>query len=344
MGGPLRIVVLHNAVEGDADAADRDVLVQAAAVQAALTERGRQVTLLPCTLNLQAAADQLHTLRPDVVFNLVESLGGTDRLMPLATLLLEALGIPFTGVGTTAILATSDKLAAKHRLSQAGLPTPEWWTAETIGDLFTALSVSRQNRRVILKPVWEHASLGMGDDSVLDAAWGAESAQLLQRVREREARTGRPHFLETFVDGREFNLSLLDDGDGEPRVLPPAEIDFSAFPPEKPRIVGHKAKWIPDSFEYAQTPRRFEFPPSDQPLLGRLSELARRCWRLFELRGYARVDFRVDHRGRPWILEINVNPCLAPDAGFAAAVEQAGVPYAEAVERILLAALPGGEG
>lgn len=337
MNGPLRIVVLHNSVEPDAAAADRDVLVQAEAVRAALTERGHEAILLPCTLNLQAVAEQLHRLRPEVVFNLVESLGGTDRLMPLATMLLEALAIPFTGADTTAILRTSNKVAAKQRLRQAGLPTPDWWTADTSGELSSATRTSSENPRVILKPVWEHASLGMGDDAVLVVTGEDAPEQLLHRLRECETRTGHPHFLETFIDGREFNLSLLADEGREPRVLPPAEIDFSAFPPHKPRIVGYNAKWLAESFEYRQTPRRFEFPPSDAPLLARLSEWARQCWHLFALRGYARVDFRVDAEGRPWILEINVNPCLAPDAGFAAAVEQSGGDFGEAVERIVRA-------
>jgi D-alanine-D-alanine ligase len=122
-------------------------------------------------------------------------------------------------------------------------------------------------------------------------------------------------------------------------VLPPAEIDFSALPEGKPHIVGYAAKWHAASVEFQQTPRRFEFPDSDAVCLGQLSELALRCWRLFDLRGYARVDFRVDADGQPWILEVNTNPCLSPDAGFAAAVDRAGLPWYAAIARILRAAL-----
>ena len=99
--------------------------------------------------------------------------------------------------------------------------------------------------------------------------------------------------------------------------------------------MGHRAKWDEQSFEYHHTPPRFDFPPADQPLLERLTGLARQCWDLFGLRGYVRVDFRVDAAGRPWILEINANPCLSPDAGFAAALAQAGISFAEAVRCIL---------
>ena len=63
--------------------------------------------------------------------------------------------------------------------------------------------------------------------------------------------------------------------------------------------------------------------------------LALECWRLFGLRGWARVDFRVDAAGQPWILEVNANPCLSPDAGFAAALARSSISFDEAIRRIL---------
>ena len=90
-----------------------------------------------------------------------------------------------------------------------------------------------------------------------------------------------------------------------------------------------------DSFEFGSTPRRFEFPPDDAPLLEEMRRLCLKCWRHFGLRGYARVDFRVDGSGQPWVLEINTNPCLSPDAGFMAAAGQAGLSIVDVVRRIV---------
>jgi D-alanine-D-alanine ligase len=141
---------------------------------------------------------------------------------------------------------------------------------------------------------------------------------------------------EAFIDGREFNLALLADlHESAPEVLPPAEIRFDAYPPGKVRVVGYRSKWEEGSFEYNHTPRSFTFPETDAPLLLRLKELALGCWKLFDLRGYARVDFRVDKEGRPWILEVNANPCLSPDAGFLAATRQAGFTFADVLQRII---------
>jgi D-alanine-D-alanine ligase len=158
------------------------------------------------------------------------------------------------------------------------------------------------------------------------------------KLQDRAPALGGACFAEAYVAGREFNLSILEEADG-PRVLPPAEIIFAEFEPEKPHIVDYRAKWDPDSFEYHHTPRRFAFDGADQALVGQLTALALACWRVFDLKGYARVDFRVDRCGRPWILEVNANPCLSPDAGFAAAVRQAGLTYGQALQYIIDAAL-----
>ena len=185
----------------------------------------------------------------------------------------------------------------------------------------------------ILKGVWEHGSRDMGDEAVLR---DASPAEVRQRLDRRAARSGRPCFAEQFIDGREFAVTVLARPQShEPEVLLPAEIDFSAFPAGKPRIVGYSAKWCDDQFEYHHTPRRFDYDPSDGPLLDELRRLAGRCWECFGLRGWVRVDFRVDHSGQPWILEVNANPCLSPDAGFAAALQQCSIPYDQAIARIL---------
>ena len=331
----MHVVVLYNVPEQSSAADEQDVLVQRDAVMAALQQLGHNAVSLGCTLNLEITRNELTRLRPDVVFNLVESLAGTDRLMAMATLLLDGLNLRYTGASTNSVMAAVGKIDTKRRLLNAGLPTAPWLDAESPaapGDAgCDATDPDCETTRWILKPVWEHASIGMHDDAVVD---GCPAEVLRAKCQRRTQQTGRPYFAERYIDGREFNLSMLA-GD----VLPPAEIDFSTFPAGKPRIVGHQAKWEQDSFEYQQTPRRFEIAAADEQLLQQLRSLARRCWQVFELRGFARVDFRVDESGQPWILEVNVNPCLSPDAGFAAALDRAAIPFETAIQRIIDQAL-----
>lgn len=326
----MRVAILHNEVTADASAADVDVLEQVHAISHWLAELGHESFSLGCTLDLDWPAVVLRRERPDLVFNLVESLGGSDLRQHWAAALVHRQGFPYTGVPVESIFLTTHKLLAKLRLHRAGLPTPAWFSPDA------PLPVaSGEETRFILKAVGEHASVGLDDTAVMTFT---SAEQLAHELSVRQARWQRPFFAEEYIEGREFNLSLLDSPT-EPEVLPAAEIVFRDFPGDKPRIVGYKAKWNADSFEYRHTVRRFDLPAADEPLVARLAELARRCWDLFHLRGYARVDFRVDRQGNPSILEVNGNCCLSPDAGFIAAVERRGLAPRQAVERIVEAAL-----
>jgi len=331
----MRVTIVHNAVADDDAPDERDVLVQAEAIQAALSALGHEPGTLPCTLDLSEVKRRLTELRPDLIFNIVESLDGKGRLIHVIPFLLDALNVPYTGACAEAMCLTSHKVLAKQRLAAAHMPTPPWigpWP-DDVPNLppVGPDPAGMPDGKWIVKSVWEHASIGLDETTHLLCDHAERAATLL---RERAPRLGGACFAERFIDGREFNLALLA-APGGPQVLLPAEILFEGYADQALKIVGYRAKWDSDSYEFHHTPRRFDFPPEDAVLLARLRDLALRCWRLFGLNGYARVDFRIDAAGRPWILEINANPCLSPDAGFAAALDASGIGYAAAIDRII---------
>jgi D-alanine-D-alanine ligase len=332
----LRVAIVYNEPSAAAAVDEADVLLQVEAVTSALEGRGHSVERIPCGLDLDALAARLARTAPDVVFNLAEGLAGHERLCAVVPSLLDTLAIPYTGCPAEALFVTGSKLLTKERLAAAALPTPRFgarWPARSADVLAAAFEPGVY----IIKPEWEHGSVGMHDEMVVEVRSRAELEERLAELGERE---GRACFAEGFVEGRELNLAILgpaSPGD-PPLVLPPAEIDFSAFPTGKPRIIGWAAKWDEGSFEYHNTPRRFTFAENDVPILAEASRLAAACWELFALSGYARVDFRVDEDGQPVILEVNSNPCLSPDAGFDAAVVEAGLTFGDAIDRIVRAA------
>ena len=335
----MRVAILHNAVPDDAPPDVRDVLDQVDAVRAALEALGHDAQAVPCTLDLPALCEALAVFAPDVVFNLVEDLAGYGRLVHVVPSLLDALRIPYTGAPAEAIYVSSHKLLGKERLRSGGLDTPPLVAVHPTGGAawpgLTHASGTADGwpagARAIVKSVWEHASVALDEGGIVAAD---DAAALARVMAERAPAMGGSCFAELFVDGREFNLSVLAGPDG-PEALPSAEIRFDGFGEGRARIVDYRAKWHEDSFEYRNTVRTFEFATDDAALLDRLRGEALRAWRLFGLRGYARVDFRVDDAGRPWILEINANPCISPDAGFAAAVARAGLSFEAAVARII---------
>ena len=318
-----RIVILHGRVGAEARADEQDVLTEVRQVSAALTGLGYEAIPLPLSLNLEAAADELRRLAPLLVFNLVESIEGQDRLLHLATSLLDLLGIPYTGTGSQGMFLASNKVLAKRLILQAGISTPPWSGAgET---LITGPDFAPP---YVVKSIWDNASQGL--ERIFESREKLQEYLFDLAPSDRLANT----FVERYIEGREFNLSLLS-GAGQAEVLPPAEMLFVDYPPEMPRIVGYAAKWDPSSFEYNHTVRRFDFGEEDRQLIGKLSEIARACWDQLEMDGYARVDFRVDDRGTPWVLEANPNPCISADAGLVAAASRAGLSYRDLVQRIL---------
>ena len=325
----MKVLILHDDVAGSERPDDLDVFAQLRAVEEALTASGRAALASPFGLDLGRARAAIERERPDLVFNLVESVGGAGRLIHLAPALLDSLGVPYTGCPTEAILLCSNKLLAKRLLAQSGLPTPGWIAPREH-------DAPLEPGRYLVKSVWEDASIGLDDGALVELRPGADVAGLL---RERAPRFGGAAFAEAYIEGREIQVSLLGEPDGGARILPPSEIVFRDWTPGKPRIVGYAAKWCPESFEYRHTTARLEFASEDTKLLRELGELALRCWELFGLAGYARVDFRVDAGGRPWILELNPNPALTDDSGLAASAAAAGLRPADVIERIVACAL-----
>jgi D-alanine-D-alanine ligase len=321
-----RVLVLHNAVTAESPADARDILEQVDCVVQALRELGHGTETLSVGLDLPVLKAELDARRPDLVFNLIEAIEDSGQLVPVATALLDHLRMPYTGSGTEALLVTSNKVLTKRWLRRLGLPTSDWWDPQE------PAPASPAPGPWIVKPLWEDASIGMDDRSVV-ASFAEVPARLREKQRQRQGRW----FAERFVEGRELNVALLA-GDAGPEVLPVPEIEFVDFPAGKPRIVGYAAKWDEASFECRNTRRRFIDSDREAALCAKLGALARECWNAFHLEGYARVDFRVDAEGNPWILELNANPCISPDAGFAAAAAEAGLHYREAIRRIVAAA------
>ncbi len=324
---PLRIAVLHQAVPPDAPADEQDVLEEVSAVSDALRALGHAPSAMPISLDLGAAAERLRAEKPDLVFNLCESLPGAGRGGKLAAVppaLVEALGIPMTGNSAAALAVTACKLATKRQFRAAGIATPAWLpdgAAEPQGPL-------------IVKSQDEHASIGLGADSVVP---DAGSARALMACRAEKF--GGAWFAEQYIDGREFNLALVADGQGGVSVLPIAEQVFlDSWPSNRPRILDYAGKWDPADPTYPLVER--SFGTADAALAARLDAMARACWHEFGLAGYARVDFRVAHDGTPFALEVNANPCLTPEMGIASGAEAAGMTYADLIARILSAALP----
>ena len=323
MGRRLFIPVVHAATDGRAD--EIDTVLSADAVAAALLRIGYRTEVIGIGNDLDRL-DVLKRRQPLAVFNLVEAIEADCKVAWLAAARMELRRLVITGSSARALKATVSKLEVKERLVAAGLPTPLW---SERGESMLG------GARVMVKPVGEHASVGIDSRSIVAAPAAATE------IAARERSYGGRFFAEGFVEGREFNISLLEGLDGV-RVLPMPETVFEDFAENQPKIVDYDAKWDAASHAYHHTPRKFGLEAADPALARELERISVGVWETFGIAGYLRVDFRVDMAGRPFVIDINSNPCIAPDAGFAAAAAEAGIGFDALIERVVDAALARG--
>ncbi|MCX7668859.1 MAG: ATP-grasp domain-containing protein, partial [Anaerolineae bacterium] len=264
-----------------------------------------------------------------LVFNLGEGIQG--RLFEEARIAwaLEAMGYCITGSSGDALARSIHKARAKQLFARAGIPTPRWRIYRSVAEVTDGLEFP-----LIVKPMAEDGSLGIDPEAVVH-----DLAALRARVAHTIACYRQAALVEEFIIGREFNVSLWGPA---PDLLPLAEIDFHDFPDPYEQIVSFAAKWDPASFAYHHTPVICPAAVDDR-LAERIRRVALAAWQTIGCRGYARVDIRVDRAGQPYVIEVNCNPDLSPEAGFFQAVRRLGYSYEAMVNRIVAMAVDGEE-
>ncbi|MBF0487393.1 MAG: ATP-grasp domain-containing protein [Nitrospirae bacterium] len=323
----MKIAVVHEQIiEGRPDS--EDLLDELAVVTAALRLLGFEYETIALAAGLHGLYELLGRLSmfcPDVVFDLVEGHEAGQRLFPAVAGFFELAGFPLTGCRYDAILTTTNKIISKSMMRAGGIPTPAW-------HIYDGMSLSLPPQcAYIVKPSCEDASVGIDDASVF-----TDCERLLEALPTTFATHRQPLLIEAFIAGREINVSIIEHKDGSPEVLPIAEIVFKDWPPDKPEIVNYDAKWLPQSFEYNNTIRRFN---QEGISASQVTQTALQCWRLFGLRGYARVDMRVASAGDIYVIEVNANPCISHDSGFMAAAAQADYTETDIIRMIIEASL-----
>ena len=326
-----KITLIYNAPEPDlyGTAVEKQaaltILESANAVCKALGASGYSVTQLPLVPPLESAKACLDKLQTDLVFNLFEGFDGYPETEAAITNHLAELGITYTGCDAAALSFGLDKINTKAHLAAMGADTPRY---QLLGP--ETLSWFHLNFPCIVKPYAEDGSNGISEDSVVH-----DLPSLEKQVKVMSRTFGKRALVEEYIEGREFNVTVL--GTDTPRAMPISEIVFS-LPPNLPRILTFSAKWDPQSAYYqgskAVCPAEIE-----GALKERISQTALLAFRLLGSRGYARVDFRLGHKDRLAIIELNPNPDISPDAGAALQAKAAGLSYEQFIDQIVKLAL-----
>jgi D-alanine-D-alanine ligase len=303
------------------------VLEAVEAVHRALLELDFEVVRVPLVSPLRRAESKLRKLNTDFVFNLFEGFCGYPETEAALPEILSEMGIPCTGCPASVLRLGLDKAKVKVILKYAGIRTPDFQLLNP-----EILNWFRLHYPCIVKPRCEDASHGLSPGSVVN-----DSASLERQVGLVSNSYGGGALVEEFIDGREFNATIL--GDPECSVLPVSEIVYS-LPSGMPRILTFASKWEPDSpyFEGTKAICPAEVEAEERE---RIAETAVAAFRIIGGKGYARVDMRMNHEGRVNVIEVNPNPDIAPGSGAVRQAKAAGMTYTQFIEKIVQLALYG---
>ncbi len=271
--------------------------------------------------------NEIADARDHIIFNLCEGAFENSAYEMNVAALLELYGFRFTGSDSLTLGVALNKGLTKSILRGNGIPTPAYFVVSEL-----PVSVGRDVEfPLIVKPLKEDASIGVDLDSVV-----SNIQELERRVEYILANYCQPAIVEEYVDGREFNISVIGNN-SDTRALPPSEIDYSDFPEDMPKICCYEAKWITSSPLYIKSPAVCPARISDE-LRTKLQRTAVEVYRLIGCRDYARVDMRLDSKGDIRVLEVNPNPDISSDAGLARAAKSDGFEYSELLREIVVSA------
>ncbi len=325
----IRVGILFNLPAKPSRGEDEDYVAEAEvedqvkAVQEALEKLDLEYRKFPLEEEVENLVRELRLYKPDVVINLCEGAFGDSHLEMNVPSILELLRIPYTGSHPLTLGLCQNKALAKDLLKVNGIPTPKYQVLSSFEDWGGGIDYP-----LFVKPLKEDASLGITRESFV-----RDNAELRKRVEYVTKRYRQPALVEKYIEGREFNVSIL--GNINPRVLPISEIIFEFS--EEPKIVDYLAKWFIESEEYKKTIPTC--PTKLEPEIKDIVELtALQVHQALNCRDYSRIDIRL--KGEvPYVLEANPNPDISPNSGFARSLRAAGISFEEFIKKIICFAL-----
>jgi D-alanine-D-alanine ligase len=291
--------------------------------------KGYDASVFNINSDIKRLIKHLEETKIDLIFNFCESIKGLAINEMHVAGIYELMGIPYTGAGSLALGTCLNKVRTKIILNAYGIPTARHVLYKKPEEI--SLDDLQLKFPLFVKPSREDASIGIENSSVVH-----NPESLRQRVTSVITTYNQPALVEEYIEGRELNVAII--GNEQPTVLPISEIDFSKLPPDYPKIVTYNAKWVEGTAEFIGTVGTC--PAKLDPVIEKkVCDIAKKAYRIMEIRDYARVDIRLDAENTPYVLEVNPNPDISRDTGFARSAGAAGMTFEDMLAKIVETAL-----
>ncbi|MBV6478774.1 MAG: D-alanine--D-alanine ligase [Ignavibacteria bacterium] len=319
------------------DMSEYGVLDELKSVQRALKPTGHDTKIVPVALDVYKLIDELRHNKPDLIFNLCESLDGDPTQEMNIASLFEILNIPYTGSRALTLGLALNKWRVKEILNYYNIPTAPHYVCRNSNEFnLNGYSKLKNKFPLIVKPSREDASIGIENKSVV-----YNDAELKTRIEFILDEYKQPALVEQYINGREINVSVVGnviDSEEDLIVFPISEIDFTGLPEDYPKIVSYNSKWMYKTVEFSGTKAVCPAKDISPELAELINNTAKRVYRIIGASDYARVDFRVKDNV-PYVLEMNPNPDIASDVdedtGFTRSGKAYGWTYEELIQKII---------
>lgn len=318
------ITIIYSYLERDKEDYYKDV----DSVNNALEKLGYEVSKVAVGNNIIELLSAIKKISPMCIFNLCEEVNANSWGEVYIAGLLELLGIPYTGSGPTGLMLSLDKAKTKDVLRSHGIKVPLYQVLNAKDD-----DISETLKYpFMVKPLHEDGSYGIDRNSVV-----YDEKALFNKINIIYKEFKEPSIIEEFIKGRELNVSVLGNNKNL-QVLPISEIDYSNMPKGGPNICSYNAKWRTKSREYKNT---MPICPADLSsiLKNKIQDISVKVYEIMECRDYARIDIRLDKNKIPYIIDVNLNPCLNPNSGFVRSAKTKGLSYEDLIKEILNACI-----
>lgn len=323
---PVSVFSVYNGKRNDESAKANDLsennfIKELEKVEQSLSKYFTEVKSLAVDRNVQKVINSINSFNPDVIYNFVESVEGISSYEWCMAGLFELLRYEITGCSPITLGNCLNKARTKAILKSREILTPEHRTLKKT-KRFTEKEI-KLLYPMILKLMNEDASIGISEFSVVK-----NYSELRKQFSFLVETYNQDIILEEYIQGRELNVAILGG-----RALPISEINFTGLPEDFPNIVTYDGKWTEGSVYYNYTK-----PVCPAPLPERIKKkiqmTAIASYDALNCRDYARVDIRLSNDGVPYVIEVNPNPDISSDSGFARAAASAGISYDDLLNTI----------
>jgi len=323
----LHIGVACNIYQDDQMAVESDLTTIGKDIEKHLKERGYKITFFDFN-NLPKAFNELAKSNVDLVFNVCERINNSSLLEPHAASILDTLQIPYTGSNPFTLSLCIDKIRVKKLLTYHNIPTPKWDYAYSLEDKID----ENLKYPLIVKPANSDNSIGITNDSVV-----TNQKELERQIKKVTEELNQPALIEEYIDGDEYDVSIMGSEEDDLRVLPLSRSVFDKMPEGYWHIYPFDAKWTDNPAYKSGVGIIVQRPPKNisKNLESLITEIALDTYNILDCHDYGRVEIRVDKNNNPYVLELNPNPSIGINDCVPASAEFIGLNYGDFLEEII---------